>query len=46
MSAAMDFSRADAADAALLNRILWADRKPNIPMPRVHSHFGVVEDDD
>jgi DNA-binding beta-propeller fold protein YncE len=33
-SARMDFSRADAADAAVLNAILWKDRKGNTPMPR------------
>lgn len=32
-SAAMDFSHADAADAATLNAILWRDRKGNEPMP-------------
>ena len=32
-SAAMDFSRADATDAATLNAILWRDRKGNQPMP-------------
>ena len=30
----MDFSRADAVDSSLLNRILWRDVKGNIPMPR------------
>ena len=34
-SAAMDFSHADAADAAVLNRILWADRMKSRPMPPV-----------
>jgi hypothetical protein len=29
----MDFSHADAADAATLNRILWQDRKGDVPMP-------------
>jgi len=29
----MDFSRADAVDSSLLNRILWRDVKGNIPMP-------------
>jgi hypothetical protein len=42
-SAAMDFSRADAADAAVLNQILWQDRRPNVPMPAIHSHFGSIE---
>jgi DNA-binding beta-propeller fold protein YncE len=32
-SGAMDFSHADAADAATLNAILWRDRKGNQPMP-------------
>ncbi len=32
-SARMDFSHADAADARLLNVILWRDRKGNTPMP-------------
>jgi len=32
-SAKMDFSRPDAANPALLNRILWRDRKGNLPMP-------------
>lgn len=33
-SAAMDFSRPDAANAAVLNAILWRDRKGNVPMPQ------------
>jgi hypothetical protein len=45
-SAAMDFSRADAADAELLNRILWQDRRPNEPMPAIHSHFGSTENEE
>jgi DNA-binding beta-propeller fold protein YncE len=32
-SARLDFSHADAADAAVLNRILWRDRKGNVRMP-------------
>jgi len=32
-SARMDFSRADAIDAARLNAILWRERKGNVPMP-------------
>jgi len=32
-SARMDFSRPDAANPAVLNRILWRDRKGSIPMP-------------
>lgn len=29
----MDFSRPDAANAAVLNAILWRDRKGDVPMP-------------
>jgi DNA-binding beta-propeller fold protein YncE len=32
-SARMDFSRADAADAAKLNAILWRETKGSIPLP-------------
>jgi len=32
-SARMDFTRADAIDAAKLNAILWQERKGNVPMP-------------
>ena len=32
-SARMDFSRADAIDAARLNAILWRERKGDVPMP-------------
>jgi DNA-binding beta-propeller fold protein YncE len=32
-SARMDFSHADANDAAELNAILWRERKGNVPMP-------------
>ena len=32
-SAKMDFSKPDAADAEVLNRILWRDAKGNIPYP-------------
>jgi len=40
-SARMDFSRPDAANPALLNRILWRDRKGNLPMPPPrHSVFA------
>ena len=35
-SARMDFSRPDAANPALLNRILWRDRKGSLPMPPPH----------
>jgi hypothetical protein len=33
-SARMDFSHADAADAAQLNAILWRASKGNVPMPK------------
>jgi YVTN family beta-propeller protein len=37
-SAKLDFSRADAADTAELNAILWRDRKGDMPMPQpVHT---------
>jgi YVTN family beta-propeller protein len=32
-SSRLDFSHADAADAATLNQILWHERKGNVPMP-------------
>ena len=32
-SAKMDFTHPDAVNTAVLNRILWKDRKGNIPMP-------------
>lgn len=32
-SAKMDFSRPDAAEAANLNKVLWRDRKGDVPMP-------------
>ena len=32
-SAKMNFTRPDAIDTALLNKILWRDRKGDIPMP-------------
>ncbi len=32
-SARMDFKHADAADTALLNGILWRERKGDVPMP-------------
>jgi hypothetical protein len=32
-SARMDFTHADAIDAAKLNAILWQERKGNVPMP-------------
>ncbi len=33
VSQKMDFSHADANDAAELNRVLWRDRKGDVPMP-------------
>jgi hypothetical protein len=30
---ALNFSRADAVDTALLNRFLWQDRMGDVPMP-------------
>jgi hypothetical protein len=33
-SAKMDFSRPDAINTAVLNRILWRDRKGSTPMPK------------
>jgi hypothetical protein len=39
-SARMDFSRPDAADPAVLNAILWRDRKGDVPMPTAqHTMF-------
>ncbi|MBZ5597141.1 MAG: beta-propeller fold lactonase family protein [Acidobacteriia bacterium] len=36
----MDFSRPDAANAAVLNAVLWRDRKGNTPMPApLHTVF-------
>ncbi len=34
-SATMDFRHADAVDTTLLNSILWADRKGDVPMPPI-----------
>lgn len=33
VSSTMNFSRPDAAGAAILNQVLWQDRKGSIPMP-------------
>jgi hypothetical protein len=33
-SAKLDFSKPDAADTEVLNRILWRDAKGNIPYPK------------
>ncbi|GAC1430298.1 MAG: hypothetical protein NVS9B5_07370 [Terriglobales bacterium] len=43
-SAKMDFSRPDANNPAVLNRILWRDRKGNAPMP-APKHTVVPEHD-
>ena len=32
-SAKLDFSRADAIDTAVLNKLLWEDRMGDLPMP-------------
>ena len=48
-SAKMDFSRPDAANNVVLNRILWRDRKGNAPMPAPkHTVFAQTKarDDD
>ncbi|GAC1649926.1 MAG: alkaline phosphatase family protein [Acidobacteriaceae bacterium] len=50
-SAKLNFSHADAADATVLNRILWHDAKGNAPMPKpVHriipAKLGSGRDDD
>ncbi len=51
-SARLDFSRPDAADTAVLNRILWRDRKGAVPPPKprhsvpVHRVLGPVKGDD
>ena len=37
-SARMDFSRPDAANNVVLNRILWRDRMGNAPMPGAQAH--------
>jgi DNA-binding beta-propeller fold protein YncE len=44
-SAKMDFSRADAAGAAQLNRILWRDQKGNTAVPApMHTVFPAAGD--
>jgi hypothetical protein len=53
-SAAMDFSHADGVDTAVLNAILWRDRKGSQPMPppvhtmcgRGNADQGHMEDED
>ena len=43
----MDFRHADAVDTTLLNEILWADRKGDVPMPPIRRiDFQFDEDDD
>ncbi len=44
-SATMDFTHADAVDTALLNEILWHDRKGDVPFPGSHTS-GWQDDDD
>jgi len=45
-SSRMDFSHADAANNVALNRILWRERKGNIPMPAPkHTVFAAGESD-
>jgi len=39
-SAEMDLSRPDAANAALLNSILWRNEKGDVPMPAAHGRIG------
>jgi len=44
-SAKMDFSRADAADSALLNQLLWQDRMGDAPMPAPqHNVFAAAQE--
>jgi hypothetical protein len=38
-SARLDFSDVDLADFGMLNRILWAHRKPGVPYPGTVSAF-------
>jgi DNA-binding beta-propeller fold protein YncE len=40
-SKAMDFSRPDAANPEILNRILWQDRKGNTPVPAARNGLVV-----
>jgi hypothetical protein len=44
-SAKMDFTRPDANNAAVLNKILWRDRKGRVQMP-APKHSVVAEDKD
>jgi len=45
-SARLDFSHADAADHVALNRILWRERKGNVPMPAPRHNVFPAGDDD
>ncbi|MBV9573788.1 MAG: hypothetical protein JOY93_07010 [Acidobacteriales bacterium] len=46
-AAKLDFSRPDASDSTILNRILWHDRKGNVPMPEPkHSMFPKTQSGD
>jgi hypothetical protein len=43
----MDFTRADAVDTRVPNRILWRDRRGKQPMPApIHRVFKTDKDDD
>jgi YVTN family beta-propeller protein len=42
-SSKMDFSHADAADAKVLNAILWRDRKGSVPMPESRPNYQSPE---
>jgi hypothetical protein len=45
ISSRMDFSRPDAAGAALLNQVLWRDQKGSAPMPPAkHTVFPAGDD--
>jgi hypothetical protein len=47
VSGTMDFSRPDAANASLLNAVLWRDRKGDVPMPLPkHSVFPTGKEPD
>lgn len=45
-SAEMDFTHADSVDTAVLNAILWRDRKGNVPMPKPVHTMILTEDKD
>jgi len=42
-SMSMDFSHADNVDTAKLNRILWRERKGDVPYPEIKRRFGCSE---